>query len=80
MAFANLSIYYTWKSIKLYITTINLKYLLQLGIMNLMCLMDQILFETLKIILNTLSKSMKLSQILPCKFTPIEQKTGLFLK
>ena len=29
----NLSIYYTWKNIK-YATTINLKYHLQLGIMN----------------------------------------------
>ena len=30
----NLSIYYTWKNIK-YATTINLKYHLQLGMMNL---------------------------------------------
>ena len=32
MALANLSIYYTWKNIKLNTTTINLKYLLQHGI------------------------------------------------
>ena len=35
---------------------INLKYLLQLGMMNLICLMDHILFQTFKVILNTLLK------------------------
>ena len=51
MALANLSICYTWKNIKseynnnkFKITTINLKYMLQLGMINLICLMDHILF------------------------------------
>ena len=57
MALANLSIYYTWKNKKSAITTINLKYLLQLGMMNLIYLMDQILFQTCKIILNILLKN-----------------------
>ena len=39
----NLSIYYTWKTLNLCITTITLKYLLQLGIMNMIYLMDLIL-------------------------------------
>ena len=50
-ALANLRTYYTWKN--LHITTINLKSLLQLGMMNLICPMDHILFQTFKIILNT---------------------------
>ena len=53
------SMYYTWENIKLHITTINLKFLLQLGLMNVIYLMKYILFQTFKIILNTLSKSMK---------------------
>ena len=57
---ANLSIYYTWKNIKSDISTIKLKFLFQLGMMNLICLMDHILFQTFKIILSTLLKSMKL--------------------
>ena len=57
MALANLSIYYTWKNKKFAITTINLKYLLQLGMMNLIYLMDQILFQTCNIILNILLKN-----------------------
>ena len=43
-ALVNLSIYYTWKNINLHTTTINLKYLLQLGMMILNCLMGLILF------------------------------------
>ena len=34
----------------------NLKFLLQLGIINLICLIDNILFQTFKIILNILLK------------------------
>ena len=60
IALANLSICYTWKILNLHITTINLKYLLQLGMINLICLMDHILFQTFKIILNTLLKNMTL--------------------
>ena len=43
MALANLSIWYKWKNIKSKIKTINLKFLLQLGMINLICLMDPIL-------------------------------------
>ena len=64
MALANLSISYTWKNIKLNTTTINLKYLLQHGMMNLIYLMDLILFLIFKIILNISSKNMKLLQII----------------
>ena len=64
MALANLSIYYTWKKIKREYKTTNLKFLLQLGMMNLICLMDLIRFLTYKIILNISSKNMKLLQII----------------
>ena len=60
MALANLSIYYTWKNIKSAYNNKNLKYLLQSGMMNLIYLMDLILFQTFKIILNTSLKNMKL--------------------
>ena len=39
MALANLSIYYTWKTLNLNTTTINLKYMLQLGIVSSIYLM-----------------------------------------
>ena len=42
MALANLSIYYTWKNIKSEYNM--LKYMLQLGMMNLIYLMSHILF------------------------------------
>ena len=60
MALVNLSIYYSWKNFNLNTTTINLKFLLQLGMMNLIYLMDLILFLIYKIILNISSKNMKL--------------------
>ena len=63
MALTNLSIYNIWKNIKtlsLHITTVNLNYLLQLGLVSLICLVDHFLFQTYKIILSTLLKSMKL--------------------
>ena len=61
MTLVNLSIYYTLKNINnIHIITINLKYLLQLGMMNLICLMDHILFHTFKIILNIILKNLKL--------------------
>ena len=58
----DLGIYYTWKNIKSYIksTTTNLKYLLPLGMINLICLMVLIQFLTFRIILNLSSKSTKL--------------------
>ena len=49
MALANLSIY--GKTLNQHTTT-NLKFLLQLGMMNLICLMDHILLQTFRIILN----------------------------
>ena len=52
MALANLGIYYTWKNI--------LKFLLQLGMMNLICLMHHILFQKFKIISSAFSKKEKL--------------------
>ena len=58
---ANLSIYYTWKNIKYACkNNIYLKYLLQLGMMNLIYLMDHIIFQIFQIILNTLLKCMRL--------------------
>ena len=59
MALANLSIYSTWKNIKSAYNN-NKQYLFQFGMMNLICLMDRILFWTFKIILCTLLKIMKL--------------------
>ena len=50
MALANLSMY-IWKNIKSEYNN-NLKSLLQLGMMNLICLIDLILFLIYKIILN----------------------------
>ena len=46
--------------LNLHITIINLKYVGQLGVMNLICLMDHTLSQTYKIILNRLLKNMKL--------------------
>ena len=60
MALAKLSIMYTWKTLNLHIITTNLKYLSQAGMMNLIYLMDQILFQTFKIVLIILLKNMKL--------------------
>ena len=76
MALANLSSYYTWKNIKSEYN--NNKFLLQLGIMNLIYLMDLILFQTFKTILNTSSKNMKLFQIiLLFKFMLIKKKQDI---
>ena len=47
---SNLSIYYTWKNINT--TILNLKYQLQLGMINLNSLMDHIRYQILKIILS----------------------------
>ena len=59
-ALVNSSIYYTWKIIKSEYKTINLRSLLQLGMMNLIYLMDLILLLIYKIILNTSLKNMRL--------------------
>ena len=46
----NLSIYYTSKNIKSAYSKKNLKFQFRLGMINLTCLMDRILFQTFKII------------------------------
>ena len=60
MAVANLSIYYTWKNIKLFTlgntTTINLKFQHELGMILLIYLMALALLKLFKITLNSLLK------------------------
>ena len=60
MALANLSIYYTWKNIKSDTTTINLEFLLQLGMILLIYQLALILLHVSKITLNLSSKNTKL--------------------
>ena len=60
MALASLNIYHTRKNIKSQNTTINLKFLHQLGMKLLIYLMVLTQFLTFKIILNLSSKNMKL--------------------
>ena len=52
IALPNLSIYYTWKNMKISYRKINLKYQLQHGTKNLNCPMGHILYQILKISLN----------------------------
>ena len=52
MALVNLSIYYTWKNVKSTYKTISLKYQHHLGIKHLTCLMDRIIYQKYKTILN----------------------------
>ena len=52
IALSNLSIYFTWKNIKSHIRIINLKYQPKNGMKNLKYLMDHILYQIFKIILN----------------------------
>ena len=52
IALSNLSIYYTWRSIKSFTRTINLKHLRQDGMMNLNYQMVCILSQIFKIILS----------------------------
>ena len=61
VALANLSIYYTWKNIKSAYNNIILKFQHQLGMMNLICLMDHILLQTSKTTLNLSSKTRNFS-------------------
>ena len=42
IALSNLNIYYTWKNMKNHVTIINLKHLLQHGMMNVIYQMDHI--------------------------------------
>ena len=60
MTFANLSIYYKWKNIKSSYNNNKFKYLLQPGTMNLIYLMDHILFQTFKAIFDYIIKNTKL--------------------
>ena len=53
VALSNLSTYYTWTNIKSHIKIINFKYQLHRGMKNLNYLMDHILYQIFKIILNT---------------------------
>ena len=68
------SIYYTRKNIKSAYSNNELKSLLQLGMINFICLMDFILFQIFNIILSTILKNMKLQQIILL----YKSKTGLF--
>ena len=52
MALANLSIYYTWKNVKSTYNNNKFKYQHQLGMKHLTCLMDRIMYQKYKIILN----------------------------
>ena len=60
MALANLSIYYTWKTSSQNTTTINLKFLPQLGMILLIYLMVLILFQIFRTTLNLSSNNTKL--------------------
>ena len=55
----NLSIYYTWRNINLHIRRINVKSQIELGMMNSICLMDRILFQTFKTIFSMLLRNMR---------------------
>ena len=59
MALSNLSIYYTWKNIKSEYNNNRSKSLPQAGMMNLIFLMNHILFQSFKIILNISLENMK---------------------
>ena len=52
IALSNLSIYGTWKNIKSFKRTINLKFQLQREMKNLNYLIDHIVYQIFKIILN----------------------------
>ena len=57
LALSNLSIYYTWRKIKAHTRIINLKYMLQHGVMNLNDQMDHIQYQIFKIILSIFLKN-----------------------
>ena len=52
MALASLSIYYTWKNVSQLIIITSLKYQHQHGMIHLTCLMDRIIYQKYKTILN----------------------------
>ena len=59
MALANLSIYYTWKNVKSECNNNKFKFLLQHGMILSIYLMDPILLQIFRIILNLLFKNMR---------------------
>ena len=52
MALANLRIYYTWKNVKSIYNNNKFKYQHLIGMKRLICLMDRIIYQKYKIILN----------------------------
>ena len=60
MALANLSIITHGETLNQHTAKINLKFLLQFGMMNLICLLNHILLQTSKISFNLSSKNTKL--------------------
>ena len=66
MALANSVFIIHGKTLNLNTTTINLKFLLQLGIMNLICLMDHVLFLIYKIVLIHHQKTQNYCREFPC--------------
>ena len=52
VALSNLRIHYTWRNIKSHAKTVNLKDQFQREMIYLNCLMDHIMYQTLKIILS----------------------------
>ena len=52
MALGSLSIYYTWKNVKSTYNNNKLKYQHQPGMKHLTCLMDRIIYQKYKVILN----------------------------
>ena len=60
ISLVNLSIYYAWRNIKSSYYNNKFKYMLNIEMMNLISLMDHILYLIYKIILNTLLNNMRL--------------------
>ena len=81
VALSNRSIYYIWKNIKAHIRIINLKYLLQHGVMNLNYQMDHIQDQIFKIILSIFLRSIvKMLITRQSKYMQTKLKIGLHLK
>ena len=80
IGFVNLSIYYTWKKLNLHTTTINLKYLLPLRMMNFNYLMVLIQFQTFRITLNLSSKNTKITENPPLQIYPNKIKNKIVFK
>ena len=74
VALSNLNIYYTWKNIKCYIRTMNLKYQLQREMKNLNYLMNHILYQIFRIILTLSYKKYGGKTINPSINTYVKKK------